>query len=471
MLKVVEVYGSGICIDQNCSVVVTAYHIQLFAGTAKLRVDSEHTAKILEVASVNDTNKSAVPVGKAMKIFSYNIANDIIFIYSKKAVPHKSGVSYSYAPYVGQKVMVAGYEHHKLVMREAHIIGSNVTLVVGNAQLKENLVLDIYVNPGASGSGVFDVGGNLLGMVTMSGPLHFKTGDLLASIALPVKNIGKALVKLDPILGSSIFNNIPDEQSTTEQTTGVLDQQNEQPDDTSPVIPALVATPSDVPNSVEKLRAKAKVATDLMVNYIARQCLVERESREALCYELSIYRGVQRFRKIDKNGKSGKVTRSFPAQKDGVWTDSDWTDTLGEIADNVWEFKGSINDQYLFSYSSVAEDDRCYYEEYSQGVPLFGKGHAEWKGAVDCVEQIVTDKDFNVLAVFTEMRPPDTCLTKVMQTAIYYNWIRLEGLKSLVLLPVMERMSAKVQGQENLLYANMTWTDYQKFRVKSNIKF
>ncbi|MGO9865057.1 MAG: serine protease [Terriglobales bacterium] len=470
MLKVVEVYGSGICIDHTCSVVATAYHIQLFAGGARLRVDSEHTKKVLDVASNNDTNKSDVPVGKAKKVFSYNIANDVSFIYSTTGVPHKSGVPYSYKHYAGQKVIVAGYEHHKLVMREAHIIGSNVALVVGKSQLNENLVLDIYVSPGASGSGVFDESGNLLGMVTLSGPLHFKTGDLLASIALPIKTIGEALVKLDPILGSSIFNNIPDEQPATVQTAWVLDQQGHQPEGMSPVIPSLVATPGDVPNSVEKLRAKAEAASELMVNYIARQCL-EKEPREALCYELSIYRGLQKFRKIDKNGKRGKVMASFPVQKDGVWTNSDWTDTLGEIADNVWEFEGSMNDQYLFTYTSTADDDRCYYEEYSQGIPLFGKGHPEWRGAVGCFEQIVTDKEFNVLAVFTEMRPPDTCLTKVLQTAIYYNWIRLEGLKSPVLLPVMERISGKVRGQENLLYANMTWTDYKKFRVESNIKF
>jgi hypothetical protein len=69
------------------------------------------------------------------------------------------------------------------------------------------------------------------------------------------------------------------------------------------------------------------------------------------------------------------------------------------------------------------------------------------------------------------MRPPDGCLTELFQTAIYYDWIRLEGLKSPVLLPVRERITAKVRGRKDLLYGNVSWTDYKKFRVGHRIKF
>jgi hypothetical protein len=90
---------------------------------------------------------------------------------------------------------------------------------------------------------------------------------------------------------------------------------------------------------------------------------------------------------------------------------------------------------------------------------------------VACFEQILTDKDFNVLSVFTEMRPPDGCLTELVQIATYYDWIDLEGYKSPVLLPVMERITAKVSGQKDLLYANMSWTDYKEFRADHKVKY
>src|ERR1035441_5918624 len=146
--RVQEVQGSGICIDQSCSVVATAYHVQVLAGGANLRVPSDHTEKVLSLANESDTNKSDVPAGK--RTLSYNIANDVSFVYTKKPVPHKSGVPYSYKFYVGQKVKVAGYYNHELETREARIIGSKVALVIGQAQLKENLVLDIYLNPANS---------------------------------------------------------------------------------------------------------------------------------------------------------------------------------------------------------------------------------------------------------------------------------------------------------------------------------
>jgi hypothetical protein len=466
--RVQEVQGSGICINQSCSVVATAYHVQVLAGGANLRIASDHTEKVLSLANESDTNKSDVPAGK--RTLSYNIANDVSFVYTKKPVPHKSGVPYSYKFYVGQKVKVAGYYNHTFETREARIIGSNVPLVIGQAQLKENLVLDIYVKPGTSGSAVLDERGKLLGMIVLSGALKFSNGNLAASVALPVRTIAKALVKLDPVLGSAIFNDIPEEEPKPVQTPSVLYQESDLPEDTSRVIPELSAVLSEVPNSVGRLRAKSEAASKLMVNFVTKQCLVQ-GTQKSLCDELSIVDGQQTFREIHKNGKLGKPTGSFPIQKHGVWTQSDWTDTLGEIADNPWVFQGSVDDHYLFTFKSAAEDDRCYYEEYSQGTPLFGGGHQGWKGPVVCFEQILTDKDFNVLSVFTEMHPPDGCLTQLVQTAIYYDWIKLEEIKSPILLPVMERITAKVLGQKDLWYANASWTDYKKFRAEHKIKF
>jgi len=466
--RVQQVQGSGICINQSCSVVATAYHVQMLVGRANLGVASGHTEKVLSLANESDTNKSDVPAGK--RTLFYNIANDVSFVYTKKPVPHKSGVPYSYKFYVGQKVTVAGYYNQEFETREARIIGSNVNLVIGQAQLKENLVLDIYLNPGTSGSAVLDERGNLLGMIVLSGALKFSSGDLTASVALPVRTIAKALVKLDPGLGSAIFDDIPEEEPEPVQTPSVRYQESDLPEDTSPLIQELSAVPSEMPNSVGKLRAKSEAASKLLVNFVTKQCLVQ-GTQKPLCHELSIVDGQQTFREIDKNGKLGKPTGSFPIQKHGVWTQSDWTDTLGEIADNSWVFRGSVDDHYLFTFKSAAEDDRCYYEEYSQGTPLFGGGHQGWKGSVVCFEQILTDKDFNVLSVFTEMRPPDGCLTQLVQTAIYYDWIKLEELKSPILLPVMERITAKVLGQKDLWYANVSWTDYKKFRAEHKIKF
>jgi hypothetical protein len=87
-----------------------------------------------------------------------------------------------------------------------------------------------------------------------------------------------------------------------------------------------------------------------------------------------------------------------------------------------------VNDNYLFTYHSVPEDDRCYWEEYAKAVPLFGGGDKVWKGAVACFEQVLTDKNFNVLSVFTELYPPDGCHTELVQVAVYYDWTKLERL-------------------------------------------
>jgi hypothetical protein len=463
-----QVQGSGICINTSCSVVATAYHVQRLVGKANLGVAGGRTYKVLSLANESDTNKSDVSVGNRM--FSYDLANDISFIYTKKPVPHKSGIPYSYAFQVGQRVRDVGYHNNELETREAHIIEANVDLVIGQGQLKKNLVLDIHLNPGTSGSAVLDDRGNLLGMVILSGTLKMSTGDLIASIALPVRTIAEALVKLDPVLGCSVFTEVPEEEPPIGKTYTVLYQGSDLPEDTSPVIPRLAAAASEVANSVVQLRANSKAASTRMINFVAKQCLVQ-GTQKPLCHELSIIEGQQTFREVDQGGHLGRSMGSFPVQKVGIWTESDWTDTLGEIADNPWIFRGSVGEHYLFTFRSVPEDDRCYWEEYPKRTSMFGGGHQAWKGPVACFEQILTDKDFNVLSVFTEMRPPDGCLTELVQIATYYDWIDLEGYKSPVLLPVMERITAKVSGQKDLLYANMSWTDYKEFRADHKVKY
>jgi hypothetical protein len=46
-LRAETVYGNGICINRDCSVVATAYHIQMAAGRGNLAVIGGHTKETL----------------------------------------------------------------------------------------------------------------------------------------------------------------------------------------------------------------------------------------------------------------------------------------------------------------------------------------------------------------------------------------------------------------------------------------
>lgn len=221
--QIQQVQGSGICINQSCSVVATAYHIQMGAGGSELGIDGAHTEKVLSFANERDPNKAdvLVNVNGKMRHLSYNLEHDVSFVYTKKPLDHKSGVPYSYRSYVGQKVRVSGYYRGKFTTWDAHVIGVGVPLMWGQTQLNENLILDIPLESGSSGSAVLDENGNLLGMITLSGAIKSRSGDLTASVALPTRGIAEALRKLDPVLGFSIFNNLTEEQSTPTQMTPV----------------------------------------------------------------------------------------------------------------------------------------------------------------------------------------------------------------------------------------------------------
>lgn len=469
--QVRRVYASGICIDQDCSVIATPYHTQLMAGKANLGIIGSHTDKVLSLANSSDTMQADVPTEKGD--LHYSIAHDISFIYTRKPVSHKFGATYSYRAFAGEKVTVAGYWNGKFEEQPARLLGVNVRLAMGNAVVDENLILDIHLNPGQSGSAVLDDRGNLLGMIILTGKLKFPGHDMTASVALSTSTIGRALRTLDGKLGNSIFPEIPELAHVTKLGAVPYEalqyREDDTPSDTSPVIPEFTAEPADVPDAVAKLRTAARTASQTMRNVIARQCL-EQGTEKPICDEVSVADGQQLFREIRKDGSLGEFRESFPIQKHGLWTQTDWADSLDYIAENSWTFQGTVNGRYVFSFKSGAEDDRCYWEEYPQGVLLFGGGHPVWKGAVPCFEQILTDHDFNVLFAFTEMTPTaDDCLTESVQSALYFDWETLSGLRMPVLLPIRELLAAQVRKQKKLLYTTVSWSDYRRFSVDHKI--
>jgi Trypsin-like peptidase domain len=352
-LKIEEIQGSGICINRDCSVIATAAHTEMLLGEARLGIEGARTEKVLSAANESDSDKdkAEVPIrvsGLGKDTLSYNLANDIAFIYTRSAVHRKSGIPHSYKSYVGQEVRIAGYYKNRFTTVDAHIIAVNVPLWLGQGRLNENLVVDARMEPGSSGSAVLDEQGNLLGMITLCGAIKASSGDVTASVALTARTIAKALVKLDPVTTAVTFTDIPEVEPDSVRLSSANYQESELVDDAFPLIPELSAIPADVPDAVAvaTLRAKAAAAGRAMVNIVAKQCLSQGKHKP-ICHELAVVEGEQTFRRISSKGKLGKSTRSFPGQTRGVWTQSDWTETLGEIADNPWVFRGYANEKYI----------------------------------------------------------------------------------------------------------------------------
>jgi hypothetical protein len=463
-------FGTGICIGEDCSFVLTPYHMQLAAGRAGLEVIGGQIGKILSAAPAADAEKSEVRLGN--KMVSYNVANDFSFLYMKKKVRHKIGVIPRYQPNVGQSVYVAGYYGRRFQIQEARLIGVNVPLMIGQSDFTENLVLNIDLQPGSSGSAVLDEHNRLLGMIVLTGKLKLKAGNLsTVSVALPIQSIAARLRRLDPTLGSALFSNIPHEERHDISPPAIKYEELELPEDTSPAMPTLSPVYSNIPNAVSSLQQNAAAAAKIMINVIAEQCMVQGTARPK-CHEVSITNGDQTFREVRHNGKLGKQISKLPTPRAGVWSLSDWADTLATIAQGPWKFEGSIGGNYLFARRFSAEDDECEYEEHSSAIPLFGGGYGDWKGLVPCVEKVVADKAFNVVADFLEMYPPaNVCKFRILQSAIYFNWFKVDGVKSLILLPTSERINGKQEDRDRLMYTTIFWAKYRKFGSEHKIRF
>jgi hypothetical protein len=317
---------------------------------------------------------------------------------------------------------------------------------------------------------VFDERGRVIGMTILTGAVKTKSDDVTASVALPVRTIANALVRLDPHLGTSVFDDIAEQEQVAVQATFEVDGANDSPDNLSPVFPELTALASDVLDPVARLRAKAAASATLLVNLIAKQCVMQGNDKPK-CHEVAIIQGQQVYREIRRKEKLGEPTTTFPKPEHGFWTEGEWLYTLSEIADSPWVFQGLLKDQYLFSFMASPEDDRCNYQEYL-GVPfpLFRLKHLTWEGSVACFEQILADRDFNISSVFTDLRPPEECKAQFFHTALYFNWVQLEGTTSPILVPNSEIIVTKYRGERDLQYGNVTWTEYRKYRASHKIE-
>jgi len=432
------------------------------AGKAKLQTAYNRTSKVLSLPDIDA--QSIAQISK--RTFSYDVNSDISFMYEKYPVHHKTGLPYSYKHYAGQKVHIAAYYKDKFSLISANVIGANVPMAIGKGVISENIILDVKLKQGYSGSAVLDEQGNLIGMVVHAGSIMIGGKYLDASIALPTRSIAVALEKLDP--SAKLFTDIPPLTPTIE-TEQFSWEESDQPDDVSAVIPELNAVSVNVPDPVSQLRASAKASSDAMINIITKQCMVQ-GTRKPMCYELSVANGEQTYREIEEDGFLGKPTHTADTPKQGAWIGTDWEDTLADVAENDWAFYGEVDNQYLFVSAWGAEDEHCSWDEYAYVKELFRRELEPWHGYVDCVEKVLTDKNFNVRTVFTEYTMPEGLHTEWAQTALYYDWVKLTDENVLSLFPVKERMASKTLKQKDLLFTEVTWTAYRKFRASHKIR-
>jgi hypothetical protein len=461
--------GTGICIGEQCSVVLTPYHMRLAAGGGSLEVIGGQIAKVLSAATTTDGDKSEIRLGDTL--VSYNVGNDFSFLLMKRKVRHKIRAVPNYRTNVGELVYVAGYYGRKFQIQETRLIGVNVPLMIGQNELKHNLVLDVELMPGSSGSAVLDKYNRLLGMIVVTGKLKLHAGSLSGvSVALPMQSIAARLVRLDPALGSALFADIPHEEPKGVSPAVVIYDELQLPHNASPAIPTLSPVPGNVHNAVNAFQQKAAIAAKTMINVLAEQCMVQGTATPK-CHEVSIIDDDQTYREIQHNGKLGKQMSNFPTPRAGVWLSSEWANTLAIIAEGSWKFEGLIGEKYLFARTFEAEDDQCEYEEHSSVIPLFGGGYGDWKGLVPCTEKVVTDRAFNVLAEFMEVTPPRvTCKFRILQSAIYFSWVTVDGVPAPMLLPTSERINGKVEGRDRLMYTTVSWAKYRKFGSEHKIR-
>jgi hypothetical protein len=211
-----------------------------------------------------------------------------------------------------------------------------------------------------------------------------------------------------------------------------------------------------------------------MRNVFAEQQLEmwgENQHKELWRHEVAIYGGNQTFREIKADGSRGKATMELPQPKSGARPGSEWFTLLQRVASITTPLRYLGSSTYrgktvhAYSYAPSAQDKVCDYREYVHGLV----SSALWAGYVDCAGALVTDEQFNPLAIMQELYPPLERFTCLLRITVRYDFVVIPGSAAPLLLP----SDLKLAGQFNdgrWHFAVAVWKDYHQFKVESAIK-
>lgn len=462
-------FGTAWCINSDCDVFVTNYHVTAVVGS-HAKINGVNVIESLSATSEHDQDAGEMRTVIGPLKLAY--IRDIALVRTKEPLTRKGMRPvplYLGELRPGQTVTAIGFPAGKL-----QAISGQFAEEGAEGMLRFDVAQEVA--EGLSGGVVLDEAGRAVGLVSGSGLRR----DMM--YAVPIWALADFIRAAQPPLyaklfsGREIYRGRSGEESAeiAEDVVDVFgldlpssDQKGFSP---NPVLPrsyllfddaAAATRPIErysLSDSVLALRRNAQVTSQQMKNFVAQQRLLTSNGR-AWQHELQVIDGAQRFRPLD----GSKDIFELPI-KGGPVPGSEWADLLKVIGFNS-SFAVQLEDEItienqtmkVFRYKADREDHIC---ELRVARPF----RRVWKGSLPCSGVIWTDERFNILRVTQDMATPEETELAAFRIVILYGWW---GQK---LVPAEMYITQTTRGGKTLA-TRAKFDNYQLFTATTKIFF
>jgi hypothetical protein len=485
----IERLGTAWCLDKDCSLMITNYHVAKFIGK-KLTVNGVHVESVSLATGPDDVG--ARDVDSFTQVFKYVKVRDLALLRMRSPMKSKGmhGVPvFAGQLQVGQPVRIISYPGGKLTVTAGRFDFADA---VGMLQFQ----LSTPLAPGSSGGLILNEEGEAVGVV-MGIPTNFKP----LAYAVPVWSLAEFVEKSRPDAYTSLFpanvfrpsldSEVTQVRQTRENSSDVGEANEALPtnqprineDGVTPVpvlprqslnlapVSALAAASGRTADlrvreeeaaEIQTLRQKAQSIVEGMTNLIALQTVTQ-ANKSVQQQFVRVVDGKQVFVFPD-----GMQVDSMPLPK-GLYAlpGSEWRDLPETVSTNrhlPLRYLGERNDYGLplkvFYFEAAAEDKVCW----MRVVKKFWK---DWIGASPCHGEVWTDADLNILRISEQLNLPAQAGIKSCSIAILYGWLHHDNLPAR-LVPTAMHM-ASTYPDATLAESFTRFSSYHQFHTSTKI--
>ncbi len=454
-------FGTGFCIDRECRLIGTNYHVASIARPQKIKGD-----KIIQryLATGPDdegaTANSILFFGSPLK---YALARDLAIFELERPLPHYHGIPFSLNDLqLGQEVDIYAYPKESInpIRSLTKFHGSYKGESTGGL-----LAFDYTpsngkpIRPGASGGLVVDSKSqHVVGILSA-----VANSKETVAMAVPVQSLADFVSKVQPWVAQNIF-------PTTKTQVISPTLADLYPKFQWPTATGSLQHRTEEPVEVKALRSKAQTLADSMRNFVAVQTFSWGRGDNAPTamaeYEVQVLDGFQRFREYP-DGKKELQNVTFPPVNTVVVPGGEWSELPqmvgAELHLKIHQAPDTVvsgRQIKVFQYVADVEDGVCTLK-LVRDYGLFDRSKIV---TIPCYGEVWTDEDTNILRISQHLQLPGQW--QDYQSVVTYGWLRLaDHTPRLVPLTI----STQAEFKNKIYWCRSLFTNYRMFSSQTKM--
>ncbi len=455
-------FGTGFCIDPECRLIGTNYHVAAIARPHKIKGE-EVIQRYL--ATGPDDEGATLNDYQSERPLKYNLNRDLAIFELRHPIPHYRGIAFSLEDLeLDQQVDIYAYPANpinpirSLVRFHGAFKGTTTQGFLAFEYSRDN---GKPIHGGASGGLVVDSKTQrVVGILSRAG--LGKNGNEVA-LAVPSQSLADFVTKVQPWLAQNIFPTV--KEQFISPTLADLYPKFQWPTSTG----SLQHRPEEL-SEIKGLRSKAQTLADSMRKFVAVQTFSWGQGGLAPTamaeYEVQVLEGFQRFREYP-DGKKELQDVPFPPVNTVVVPGGQWSELpqmvgtdlhlkIHQAADTV------VNGRQIkvFQYAADAEDGVCIFKS----VRDYGFFETSKIVTIPCHGEVWTDEDMNILRISQHLELAGNW--QDYQSVVNYGWIRLaDNAPRLVPLTI----STQAEFKNKAYWCRGLFTNYHMFSIQTKI--